>query len=205
MHADQTIEQGQRLDKASNALILLHGRGGAASDLLPIAQECCDESFYIAAPQAANNSWYPFSFMAEENSNEPWLSSSIERIKKIVDDTARHIPTDRIYLMGFSQGACLALEFSARHAAKYGGIAAFTGGLIGHALNVKKYNGRFEGTKIFIGNSDKDPHVPLSRSEQSKAILEKMGADVTLKIYPGMGHTITNDEIAWVKNNIMPA
>ncbi len=203
MHSYKVIEQGLPLNKASKALILLHGRGGTAIDILGLAQEFRDHTFYIAAPQASNNSWYPYSFMAEEKTNEPWLSSALKSVKRLIDDTSQHIPRDQIYIMGFSQGACMALEVSTRYAAHYGGVIAFTGGLIGRVLNEEKYHGNFEGTKVFIGNSDRDPHVPLLRSEQSKEIMKKLGADVTLKVYHGMGHTINDDEINWVKENIM--
>ena len=188
MHRYEIIQQGQPLDKASKALILLHGRGGTAYDILGLANEFCDDTFYIAAPQATNRSWYPYSFMEEEQLNEPWLSSSIETVKRLIDETAKSIPKSHIYLMGFSQGACLTLEVSCRFAAKYGGVVAFTGGLIGQTIDETKYSGNFEGTKVFIGNSDQDPHVPLRRSEQSKQLMKKMGADVTLKVYKGMAH-----------------
>lgn len=199
MHNYKIIEQGQPIDKASKALLLLHGRGGTVNDILSLGREFCDDTFYLAAPQASNNSWYPYSFMAEEKSNEPWLSSAVETIKKLIDETAIHIPKNQIYIMGFSQGACLALEVSARFATKYGGIIAFTGGLIGRTIHEEKYKGNFDGTKVFIGNSDRDPHVPLERSEQSKVLMEKLGADVTLRVYKGMGHTINEDEISWIK------
>lgn len=176
-----------------NALILLHGRGATPEDILTLAPSFADDSFYIAAPEAPHNSWYPYSFMAEDHLNEPCLSNAIECIKRLIDETA--LPSNRIYIVGFSQGACLALEVAARFATQYGGIAAFSGGLIGHTLNPAKYQGDFKGTKVFMGVSDVDPHVPLERAEASKEVLEKMGADVTLKVYPGMGHTINEDEI----------
>lgn len=196
----EILHQGALITKASKALILLHGRGGTAHDILSLANNFCDDHFYIAAPQAPNGSWYPHSFMAEEKLNEPFLSSSVENIKNLIDETTKYIPEHQIYIMGFSQGACLALEVSTRYAAKYGGIIAFTGGLIGHEVNEKKYQGNFEDTKVFISNGDRDPHVPLERSEQSKELMEKLGAHVTLKVYPGRGHTISQDEINWVKN-----
>jgi phospholipase/carboxylesterase len=199
----EIIEQGQPIEKASKALLLLHGRGSNAFDILRLAPELCDDRFYIAAPQAPHNTWYPYSFMAEERLNEPWLSASIEIVQTLIEATAKHIPKNQIYLIGFSQGACLALETAMRFATKYGGVAAFTGGLIGQTIDEKKYKGNFEGTQVFIGNSDKDPHVPLARSEQSKEIMEKRGAQVTLKVYPGMAHTINEDEIQWVKKHLM--
>lgn len=202
MHSYHIVEQGRPLNKASKALILLHGRGGTAVDILKLANEFCDDTFYVASPQATHHTWYPYSFMAEEKSNEPWLSSAVDTVKRLIEETALHIPRSHIYLMGFSQGACLALEVSTRDAVRYGGVVAFTGGLIGKTLDENKYHGNFEGTKVFIGNSDNDPHVPLARSEQSKDIMQKLGADVTLKVYHNMGHTINEDEIAWVKKHI---
>lgn len=199
----EILEKGAPLNKGSKALILLHGRGGTAQNILSLADTFCDQHFYIAAPQAPNRTWYPQSFMAEEKFNEPYLSSSLEMIKNLIDETARYIPLDQIYIMGFSQGACLSLEVSTRFATRYGGVIAFSGGLIGNTIHENKYHGNFEGTKVFIGNSDQDPHVPLSRSEQSKKLMETLGADVTLKVYPGMDHTINEDEISWVKANII--
>ncbi|MFA6916877.1 MAG: dienelactone hydrolase family protein [Parachlamydiales bacterium] len=198
----EIVSTGTALDKASKALILLHGRGASAQDILSLAEDFADEQFYVAAPQAPNHSWYPYSFMEEEKSNEPYLSASIVNIKKLIDDIHVHIPKNQIYIMGFSQGACLTLEVTSRFADTYGGVVAFTGGLIGLTLNENKYQGSFDGTKVFIGNSDRDPHVPLIRSQHSKEIMEKLGAHVTLKVYRGMAHTINEDEISWVKENI---
>ncbi len=137
--------------------------------------------------------------MEEEKRNEPKLSASIAAVKKILDDTAQVIPKNQIYLMGFSQGACLALEVSSRYATKYGGIIAFSGALIGSAIDKKKYHGDFEKTPVFIGTSENDPYIPLIRSKQSKELLEKLGAEVTLKVYEGTSHTITEEEIKQVK------
>jgi phospholipase/carboxylesterase len=148
------------------------------------------------APQAPNGIWYPQNFMVEDKLNEPYLSISVENVKNLIDETAKYISKDQIYLMGFSQGACLTLETSARFATKYGGIIAFIGGLIGQKI---------DETKVFISNSDRDPFVPLVRSEETKEIMEKHGANVTLKVYKGMSHTINEDAIEWVKQNILPA
>lgn len=202
MHDYNILTQGPSVEKASKALILLHGRGGTAREILNLASEFCDESFYVAAPQATNNSWYPLSFMAEERLNEPWLSSSVEVVRRLIEETSVHIPKNKIFVMGFSQGACLTLESTSRFATQYGGIVAFTGGLIGHTLHSNKYKGNFGGTKVFIGNSDKDPHVPLERSQQTKILMEKMGAQVSLKVYPGMSHTVNQDEIESVNQFI---
>lgn len=199
MHSYQIIEKGKSLAQSEKAIILLHGRGGNAQDIMSLADEFCDDSFYIAAPQATNSSWYPYSFIAPEEKNEPWLSSAIEVVSRLIYETSSVIGIENIYLMGFSQGACLTLEIAGRNAMPFAGIAAFTGGLIGEDLNPKKYQGDFSGTKVFIGNSDIDPHVPLNRSEESKHILENLGAKVTLKVYHNMPHTINIDEIDTVK------
>lgn len=199
MHTYKVLERGKPLDEAEKAIILLHGRGGNAEDIISLADEFCDDTFYISAPQATNNTWYPYSFLAPEERNEPWLSSAIDIVRQLINNIISHLPTDKIYVMGFSQGACLSLEVTARYATKYAGIAAFTGGLIGDKVRAEKYQGDFEGTNIFIGNSDSDPHVPLLRSEESRQILEKAGAHVTMKIYSGMAHTIIPDEIATVR------
>lgn len=202
MHNHTIIESGQIVDQASKALILLHGRGGTAQGILELAPDFCDDTFYVAAPQAPNNSWYPQSFMAPEKFNASALEAAVETVMRLIIDTAQYIPQDQIYLMGFSQGACLALEVAARFAGSYGGVVAFSGALIGDQLDGKKYHGDFVGTKIFIGISENDPHVPLVRAEQSQELLKKMGADVTLMAYPGMSHTITQEEINWVRENV---
>ena len=199
MHEHILIEKGQPPDQAKNAIIVLHGRGGRAEDTITLADEFNDGTFYICAPQAAGNAWYPYSFLGAEEQNEPWLTSAVDRIKRLIEEISVFISVDRIFIMGFSQGACLSLEVAARFATGYGGIAAFSGGLIGEIIRPEKYNGDFKGTKIFIGCSDDDPHIPLSRVEESKDIIQKLGAKVTLKIYPGGGHTILQDEIETVK------
>lgn len=203
MHELKIIEKGESLDKAKGALILLHGRGASAFDIMPLSNEIVDKSFYVVAPEATNHSWYPYSFMADEKKNEPWLSSAVDIVQNVIQEIAKVIPKDRIFVMGFSQGACLALESTARHAESLGGVASFTGGLIGETLDLSKYRGDFAGTPIFIGNSDNDPHVPLERSLESKKILDALGAKVVLKVYPGMPHTINEDEIITVKETLL--
>ena len=196
---DKTLTYGTALSDADKVLILLHGRGATAGDIAGVAGHLNIDKAHIIAPQATNYTWYPYSFMAPVKDNEPWLSSAVELIYSIVKQvTDTGMKSENIFIIGFSQGACLALEFAARHAMMYGGVVSFTGGLIGAELNYETFKGNFAGTKIFIGNSDKDPHVPLHRSQQSKIVLEEMGANVTLKVYPGMGHTISQDEIETV-------
>jgi phospholipase/carboxylesterase len=198
MHSYQITEKGKPLLQAKKAIILLHGRGADAEDILPLANSFCDDTFYIAAPQATNNAWYPYTFLSPEERNEPWLTSAVTMIKRLIDSISVQIPSTCIYLMGFSQGACLALEVASQYAVKYAGIAAFSGGLIGEKIKPEKYKGNFDGTKVFIGNSDNDPHIPQIRSEVSRDVMEKLGADVTLRIYPGMAHTIIQQEIETV-------
>ena len=203
MQIKSVLHQGALITQASKAIILLHGRGGTARSMLSLADQLCDNKFYVAAPQATNNTWYPYSFMADEKLNEPYLSASVKEINELIEQTAQHIPKDQIILLGFSQGACLALEVASRYPTKYGGIVAFTGGLIGSPLDESKYRGNFGGTNVFISDGDQDPHIPLIRAEESKRLMEKLGATVTLKVYEGRDHTIIDDEINFVKENII--
>jgi phospholipase/carboxylesterase len=195
MHRYDILEQGKPLTEASNALILLHGRGADPEDIMHLGDDFADSSFYIAAPRATGNTWYPYSFLSPAEKNEPWLSSAIATVKKLIDNISVYIPREKIYIMGFSQGACLSLEVAAQNAVKYGGIAAFSGGLIGEKLSENKYKGDFEGTRIFIGNSDSDPYIPLERTEESRQLLSGMKANVKMIIYSGMEHTIITEEI----------
>ena len=196
MHKKNIIIRGKKIPGAKKALIMLHGRGGTAEDILGFAAHLNVDEYALFAPEATGNSWYPLSFLALPEQNEPWLSSAINLIKELVDDIiAGGIPADNIYFTGFSQGACLSLEFVARHAKKYGGVAAFTGGLIGNKIYQENYSGDFKGTPVFIGSSDPDMHVPVERIHATTQILQHMHADVTEKIYKNMGHTINEDEI----------
>ena len=196
MHKKNFITAGKKLEDATSVIIMLHGRGASAEDILSLAEHFKVQDFALIAPQATNHTWYPYSFLAPPSENEPWLSSALSIVKEIVTEVnAKGIKSENIYFAGFSQGACLTLEFVTRNATKYGGVIAFTGGLIGDKINVDNYSGDFSGTNIFIGTSDPDPHVPVSRVNDSTAVLEKMNAKVTTKIYPNMGHTINQDEI----------
>lgn len=195
--------KGTPLSKAKKALILLHGRGSSASRIYMQLRDLCDESFYILIPNAPDHAWYPESFMEEEERNEPYLSQSIQTVNQLIEDTSQHIPKSSIYLIGFSQGACLALEAAARSAARYGGIIAFSGGLIGKKLDLKKYHGNFKGTVIYLAASKLDPYVAFSRVKKSKELLEDLGAKVLLHSYPGMTHKIYQEDIDWVKENLL--
>jgi len=205
MHTKDIRTGGVELERAQRALILLHGRGAPAEDILGLASHLSVNDFALLAPQAANYTWYPYSFLAPVEQNEPWLSSAIELLAKLVDDINKAgIPDDRIYFTGFSQGACVALEFPTRNARRWGGIAAFTGGLIGDSIDRDRYRGQFSQTPIFIGSSDPDMHVPVARVQESTALLTEMGANVREVIYPDIGHTIIQEELdeanRWVFN-----
>lgn len=196
MHTKNIKTGGKPIKEAKKVLIMLHGRGGDAQDILGFATHLNVPEFALVAPEATNNSWYPNSFMAKPEQNEPWLSSALNLIKELVDDVMQQgISSENIYFSGFSQGACLSLEFVARHARKYGGVAAFTGGLIGDKLYLENYSGNFDGTHIFIGTGNPDPHVPVERVKESVSILENMKAEVEMQVHDGRSHTISSDEI----------
>jgi phospholipase/carboxylesterase len=196
MHKKEIITAGQDLQTASKVLIMLHGRGASAEDILGLADHLDVNDFALLAPQATNHTWYPYSFLVPPKQNEPWLSSALQLLKEMVNDLeAKGIEEKNIYFLGFSQGACLTLEFVTRNATRYGGVIAFTGGLIGDQVYAENYKGDFASTPVFIGTSDPDPHVPVQRVHESAALLEKMNAVVTKKIYKNMGHTINQDEI----------
>jgi len=203
MHTKQVIKAGKQTGEATKALVMLHGRGGSAEDILGLAQYLPVNDFALFAPQATNNTWYPYSFLAAPQENEPWLSGALKVVGEVVADIeAGGIKTEHIYFLGFSQGACLTLEYVARNAAKYGGAVAFTGGLIGDQLYPENYTGDFGGTPVFIGTSDPDPHVPVARVLASATLLTEMHAEVTQRIYKNMGHTISKDEIDQVSELI---
>jgi phospholipase/carboxylesterase len=196
IHPKSIIKAGKDLKDAEKVLIMLHGRGGSAEDILSLSNHLQLKDYALIAPQANNNSWYPYSFMAPPSQNEPWLSSTLSLLKKMVNDViAAGIKEENIYFLGFSQGACLTLEFAARNARKFGGVVAFTGGLIGDRIYPGNYKGDFGSTPVFIGTSNPDPHVPVERVYATTNILKSMNANVTEKIYENMGHIINQDEI----------
>jgi phospholipase/carboxylesterase len=195
VHQELIIYAGNKVD-ATKALIMIHGRGGSSEDILSLSDSLNVQRYLLAAPQATGNSWYPKSFLAPQKENEPWLSSALDLIHKTVHGiSSRGITAENIYFLGFSQGACLTLEYVARNAKRYGGVAAFTGGLIGEQIDKALYKGNFEKTPVFFGSSNPDMHVPVERVHASADIFKQMGADLTEKIYPNMGHTINQDEI----------
>lgn len=197
------VTSGTALKNADKVLIMLHGRGAGAEDILSLHRLLDLKNTYFIAPQAENSTWYPYSFLAPVEQNQPWLDNSLKVIEDIVTEVkSAGFKSTQVYLLGFSQGACLTLEFAARNAQEFGGVISFTGGLIGNSIDKNKFSGDFKKSRVFIANSDRDPHVPLVRSEESARILESMNADVMLKIYPGMSHTINADEISQVKKFI---
>jgi len=203
MHQKHVLVKGKKLGEAERVLVMLHGRGANAEDILSLAAYLKVSEFTLLAPQATNNTWYPNSFLAPPYTNEPWLSSAISILDEITEDiNGNGIANSNIYYLGFSQGACLTLEYVTRNAQKYGGIVAFTGGLIGDKIYEQHYTGDFESTPVFIGTSDPDPHVPVQRVQDSVKQMRSMNAQVTEKIYKNMGHTINEDEIEMVNNLI---
>lgn len=196
-HAHQPVlRAGPELADARLVAIVLHGRGASAEDILGVSRELGAADVTYLAPQASGQTWYPYSFLVPIEQNEPFLSSALGVIAGLLQELQHHdVPSDRVVLMGFSQGACLTLEFAARHARRFAAVVAFSGGLIGAPGTPRTYPGRLDGTPVFIGCSDVDAHVPVERVHESTAVLRRMGATVDERIYPHMGHTINRDEL----------
>ncbi len=191
------IEQGKPLKEAAAAVILVHGRGATAESILTLAGEVDRPDAAWLAPQAANYTWYPLSFLAPDDQNEPGLGSALELLSVVVAKVEEAgLPKEKIILAGFSQGACLSLEYAARNPARYGGVVAFSGGVIGPEVDEDRYTGDMAQTPVFLGCSDYDHHIPEKRVHESANLFERLGARVTKKIYPGLGHTINEDELA---------
>lgn len=189
---------GVPLDNAEKALIMLHGRGGSAQDILSLSQHLNVADFALLAPKATNHTWYPYSFIAPVDQNEPYLSSALNNVEQTVQQALYSgIKAENMYFFGFSQGACLTLEFLARNGQRYGGAVAIIGGVIGKEIDRSNYKGDFAKTPIFIGTSNPDMHVPLERVHASASILTEMNADVTVKVYDNFGHSINQEEIDW--------
>lgn len=184
------------LGRGTGVVIMVHGRGAGPANILDLVPRLDRPGFTYLAPTAAGRTWYPHGFMAETTKNEPWLSSALRSLEHVVSDVlGQGVPTWRIVLLGFSQGACLVSEFAAAHAARYGGVVVFSGGLIGPPGTTWNYGGSFNGTPVFFGNSDADAHVPQARVEESAEVFTRMGASVDVRTYPGMEHTVNGDEI----------
>ena len=202
VHQPRIVAQtGEPLETATAAMVMVHGRGDSARGILGLAKLLDVPGVAYVAPEATGNTWYPHSFLAPMESNEPWLSSALQAVQGAVEEVASAgIPFERIFLLGFSQGACLASEFVARNARRYGGLAVLSGGLIGPEGTPRDYEGSLDGTPVFLGCSDIDPHIPLERVKETTATFERMGAATDERIYPGMGHTVNTDEVDAVRN-----
>ena len=196
-HARQPVLlAGKPLAEAGAALILIHGRGATAESILTLAQELPHPEFAYLAPQAAYGAWYPQRFIAPIEFNEPFLSSALAKVGTVIAQIeAAGIPPERIVVGGFSQGACLALEYAARNPKRYGGVVALSGGLIGPPGTTFDYPGTLDNTRVFIGCSDMDFHIPLERVDETAEVLTKLGGQVDKRIYPGLGHMVNQDEI----------
>jgi len=201
-HGQRVLQAGEPLNSARAAMILLHGRGATAEDIMTIASEVQAAGWIYFAPQAAGSAWYPNPFTAPIESNEPYLSAALAMITNLVERVEEQVPAHRMLLVGFSQRACLALEWCARNARRYGAIAGLSGGLIGPDGMPRDYPGNFDATPVFLGCSDVDPYIPMRRVEESAQVLERIGAAVDLRFYTGMGHLVSEDEIAVVKGLI---
>lgn len=199
-HAGQPIlRRGPTPEQARLAVILVHGRGDSAAGILGLSDEFPLSDVLWVAPQAAEHTWYPYSFMAPMDRNQPGLDSGLRVIGALVDSlVAEGVALERVVLMGFSQGACLSQEFAALHARRYAAVVGLSGGLIGPPGSPRDYTGSFDGTPVFLGCSDVDPHIPVERVRESAEVFRRMGADVDERIYPRMGHTVNADEIAAV-------
>jgi predicted esterase len=196
-HAGQPVlRAGADVSRARLAAIMIHGRGASAEDILQLAREFRATDIAYLAPQASGHTWYPYSFLSPIEQNEPGITSGLRVIEGLIAAVGQQgIDSDRVVLMGFSQGACLSLEFAARHARQYAAIVGFSGGVIGPPGTPRDYAGIFNGTPVFLGCSDVDPHIPLDRVRETAAIFRRMGASVDERIYPGMGHTVSSDEL----------
>jgi predicted esterase len=194
------LHAGAPLGGARRVVIMAQGRGAGAGDMLGLAGELRLEGAAILAPQASGSTWYPNRFMAPIADNEPWLTSALGTIERVLEAAvAAGVPHERVAFVGFSQGACLISEFAARHARRYAAIVALSGGVIGPPGTPRDYPGSFDGTPAFFGCSDVDPHIPVGRVQESAELYRRMGAAVDERIYPRMGHTVNQDEIDAVR------
>lgn len=200
-HQGQPVRTaGAKLKTATAVMVMIHGRGATAESILTLVPAIDTPGYAYLAPQAAGNTWYPNSFLAPIPSNEPGISSGLAAIGDLIKRIgAAGIPPERTMLLGFSQGACLSLEYAARNPRAYGGIAGLSGGLIGPEDTPRNYPGSFDGTPVFLGCSDVDSHIPAERVRETARVFEKRGAVVTIRLYPVMGHTINDDEVTHVR------
>jgi predicted esterase len=204
-HQGQNIAKGgPDLKNAKAAMIMVHGRGASAESIIGLANEFDHkDQITFLAPQAKGSTWYPYSFLAPTDQNQPGLNSGLQAIFDLVQKAENEgIKKENIFILGFSQGACLATEFVARHPGKYAGVIALSGGLIGDSVNPNNYSGELNQTPVFLGCSDIDPHIPKERVDETEEVFSKLGASVTKKIYPGMGHLVNEDEIMHIQELI---
>jgi predicted esterase len=196
-HGGQSVLRfGPDPDRARLAAVLAHGRGGSAQDMLALARDLRTTDVLYLAPQAAANTWYPKSFLAPIEDNEPWLGSALRFLARVVGELGRRgFPPDRVALIGFSQGACLTLELGARNARRYAAVIGLSGGVIGPAGTLRSYGGSLQRTPVLLGCSDDDPHIPLARVHETAEVFRSLGAMVDERIYPGLGHTVNRDEL----------
>ena len=201
-HGDQPVRvAGAPLGEARAAIVMVHGRGATADSILTLAPAIGVDRVACLAPQAAGGAWYPLSFMSPIERNEPGITSGMLAIARVLDTIgAAGIPAARTILLGFSQGACLASEFAARHAQRYGGIAALSGGLIGPDGTPRDYAGSLDDTPIFFGCSDVDGHIPATRVRESAEVMRRLGGTVDMRLYPGMGHMVNDDELSVLRD-----
>lgn len=200
-HAGQpVVTLGPPLLESRAAVIMIHGRNASPQNILDLVPRLDRPRWTYLAPTAAANTWYPLSFLSEIDRNEPYLTSALRRLDQLVNQVvAAGVVKERVVLLGFSQGACLAAEFACRHAARYGGLIVFSGGLIGPPGTIWNQRGSFDGTPVFVGCSDVDAHVPKGRVDESAQVFERMGAAVTERIYAGMGHLVNDEEILFAQ------
>jgi predicted esterase len=202
--AQPLVWAGRPAAEAAGAMVMVHGRGATAENILGLLHELRHPELAYVAPQAAGHSWYPSSFLAPMESNEPGLSSGLARLgEALAEIEAAGIPPERTLLLGFSQGACLSLEFAARNARRYGAVVGLSGGLIGPPGTPRNYPGSLAGTPVFLGCSDRDPHIPRERVDETAEVLRGMGAEVTERIYPNLGHGVNEDEMEAVRGLII--
>ncbi len=204
-HQNQPVlRYGEPLEQAKAVMLMAHGRGATAEGILTLSRAWRADGVAFVAPQAQGNSWWPNRFIDPLESNQPWLTSALAAMETALASVAQAgIPSERTLLLGFSQGACLVLEFAARHARRYGGVAGLSGGLIGPDGTPRDYAGSLDGTPVFLGCSDVDFHIPKARVQHSADVLERMGARVTTRLYANMEHTINEDELAFLQGMIL--
>ena len=204
-HAGQPVlAAGAPLERARAAMVMVHGRGASAESILSLAPLLAVDDVSFLAPQAAGGTWYPFGFMSPISQNEPGISSAMRAIQRVLQRIElAGLSEDRTFFLGFSQGACLSTEFVARHARRWGGVAGLSGGLIGPDATPRDYAGSLAGTPVFLGCSDRDPHIPERRVRESAEVMQRLGADVDVRIYPGMPHTVNQEEMDVVRAMVL--